>query len=92
MTRLPKLKISWQRGKQYTSSVTLGGRHKNKEGWIGFTYNNFTFGLQMHLRQWSFLGFSRVWQPYIPNVLADIEPDTVQWYYYGTTSSTYSLD
>ena len=25
MTRLPKLKISWRRGKQYTSHVTLGG-------------------------------------------------------------------
>ena len=25
MTRLPKMKISWRRGKQYTSSVTLGG-------------------------------------------------------------------
>ena len=25
MTRLPKLKISWRRGKQYTSPVTLGG-------------------------------------------------------------------
>ena len=25
MTRLSKLKISWRRGKQYTSSVTLGG-------------------------------------------------------------------
>ena len=23
--RLPKLKISWRRGKQYTSPVTLGG-------------------------------------------------------------------
>ena len=27
MTRLPKLKISWRRGKQYTSPVALGGRH-----------------------------------------------------------------
>ena len=27
MTRLPKLKISCRRGKQYTSPVTLGGRH-----------------------------------------------------------------
>ena len=27
MTRLPKLQISWPRGKQYTSLVTLGGRH-----------------------------------------------------------------
>ena len=26
-TRLSKLKISWRRGKQYTSCVTLGGRH-----------------------------------------------------------------
>ena len=25
MTRLPKLKISWRRGKQYTSPVTIGG-------------------------------------------------------------------
>ena len=25
MTRLPKMKISWRRGKQYTSPVTLGG-------------------------------------------------------------------
>ena len=25
MTRLPKLKISWRRGKQYTSPITLGG-------------------------------------------------------------------
>ena len=29
MTRLPKLKISWRQGKQYTSPVTLGGRHNN---------------------------------------------------------------
>ena len=28
MTRLPKLKISWRRGKQCTSPVTLGGSHK----------------------------------------------------------------
>ena len=27
MTRLPKLSISWQWGKQYTSPLTLGGRH-----------------------------------------------------------------
>ena len=27
MTRLPKLEISWRRGKQFTSPVTLGGRH-----------------------------------------------------------------
>ena len=27
MTRLPKLKISWRRGKECTSPVTLGGRH-----------------------------------------------------------------
>ena len=27
MTRLQELKISWRRGKQYTSSITLEGRH-----------------------------------------------------------------
>ena len=31
MTRLPKPKISWRRGKQYTSTVTLGGRHNKIE-------------------------------------------------------------
>ena len=30
MTRLPNLKISWRRGKQYTSSITLGGGGHNK--------------------------------------------------------------
>ena len=30
MTCFPKLKISWRRGKQCTSPVTLGGRH-NKD-------------------------------------------------------------
>ena len=29
MTRLPKLKISWRRGKQYTSPVTMGETHNN---------------------------------------------------------------
>ena len=29
MTRLPKLKISWRRGKQYTSPITLGGGGHN---------------------------------------------------------------
>ena len=29
MTSLPKLKTSWRRGKQYTSPVSLGWRHKN---------------------------------------------------------------
>ena len=27
MTRIPKLKISWRRGKQYTSPVTQGRSH-----------------------------------------------------------------
>ena len=31
MTRLSKLKISWWRGKQYTSPITLGGRHINSQ-------------------------------------------------------------
>ena len=31
MTRLSKLKISWRRGKEYTSLVTLGGRHRYKK-------------------------------------------------------------
>ena len=36
MTRLPKRKISWRRGKQYTSPVTLGGGgHKNLKADVG---------------------------------------------------------
>ena len=31
MTRLLKLNINWQQGKQYTSSVSLGGRHNNEQ-------------------------------------------------------------
>ena len=31
MTRLPKLKISWRRGKQYASPVTLGEAYKRAE-------------------------------------------------------------
>ena len=39
MTRLKKLKISWRRGKQYTSPVTLGGKHNDSEVW-GSHYRN----------------------------------------------------
>ena len=38
MTRLPKLKISWRRGTQYTSPVSLGGRHKIP--WMKILYVN----------------------------------------------------
>ena len=30
-SRLPKLKISWRRGKRYTSPVTLWGRHNESK-------------------------------------------------------------
>ena len=38
MTRLPKLKISWRRGKQYTSPITLGGGGRHNNSGIGFMH------------------------------------------------------
>ena len=35
-----KLKISWRRGKQYTSLVTLGGRHNKKHEMSDSSHSN----------------------------------------------------
>ena len=38
MTRPSKMKISWQQVKQYTSHVTLWGRHNSSKGYLLYKY------------------------------------------------------